>query len=362
MKILYDHQIFSHQRYGGISRYFTNLINLGSKDPDIDVKVGFVTSKNEYFPKPFDFISKRLSKKLYKRVISINKAKSRHLLKSYDFDIFHPTYYQSYFLPFLDKKPFVLTVFDMMPELFPEYFPSDFNDISRKKVITQKADKIIAISNQTKNDLVNLLSIEEEKISVVHLSNDLNPELVPLKNYKIPENYLLYVGTRKHYKNFPRFLKSIAPIIKKNKNLNIVLAGGGELEAQEKEQLQELGILNKTFLFCNLTNDLLALLYKKAKVFIFPSLYEGFGIPILEAFSNNCPVVLSDTPVFKEIAKEGACYFDPTSEESMEFEIEKVLNDTDYRNEITKNATLVLKDFTPEKTYTETLKVYKSLL
>lgn len=360
MKILYDHQIFSHQKFGGVSRYFTNLIKMGNKDNNIELKLGLITSRNEYMPRPLDFISKRLGKKSYKRIISINKAASKRLLNDFNFDIFHPTYYHPYFLPHLKNKPFVLTIFDMMPELFPEFYPSNFSDISRKKILVSKADRIIAISHQTKKDLVRLLSVDEEKISVVHLNSDLTFNTKKTSNYRIPKNYLLYVGTRNFYKNFPLFLKALQPIL--DNDIKLVLAGGGELDKNEKQLLKELNIHSKTIHFNKLNNDLLSTLYKNAKAFIFPSLYEGFGIPILEAFSCNCPVILSDIEVFKEIAQDGANYFDPRSEESIRESIKITLGNKEFREKKVESGKKILEKYSPEKTYNDTIEVYKTLM
>lgn len=361
MKILYDHQIFSHQRFGGVSRYFTNLINHADKNKNIETKLGLVTSKNEYMPKSFDFISKRLGKKLYKRIISINKKKSKRLLENYNYDVFHPTYYNPYFLPFLKDKPFVLTVHDMMPELFPEFYPSDFSDIVYKKLLVKKASKIIAVSNQTKNDLIKLLSVDEKKISVVHHCVNLKSKQIKNHNYKIPKNYLLYVGSRILYKNFTTFIKSIAPILIKHSDLKLVLAGGGEITESEKKLICKLNLKSNIVHFKNFDDHLLSLLYTNAKAFIFPSLYEGFGIPILESFSNHCPVLLSDTPVFKEIAEDNCLYFDPKSEESIRDKIQNILEDDKLRKKLIKKGLTRLSNFTPDKTFFNTLDVYKSI-
>ncbi len=137
--------------------------------------------------------------------------------------------------------------------------------------------------------------------------------------------------------------------------------GGGKFSNYEIEQFKELGISKQVLQF-NLDDDSLAYFYKNALAFIFPSLYEGFGIPVLESFACGCPVVCSNVSSLPEIAGEAACYFDPYSEESIKNSVVKILTDSNLREELINKGYEQLKKFSWQKTAEQTKKIYESVL
>jgi glycosyltransferase involved in cell wall biosynthesis len=363
MKIFYDYQIFSDQKYGGISRYFFELIN--NKRYRINSKLLILYSNNFYLNQIKKYDVKYLSKinfkgksliiSLINKIYSIKKIKN----KSADYDIFHPTYYNPYFLKYINNKPFVLTVYDMIHEKYRgTYFNDKDETIKNKKILLDKASKIIAISENTKKDIINYYNIPKNKIEVIYLANSLNPKNVILK-MKTPFKYLLYVGNRSGYKNFNFFIKSVAPIL--SKNLKVFCAGGNEFNLQEIEFLKKLNIID--FVEQKNVNDReLVYLYKNAEVFIFPSLYEGFGIPILEAFSCGCPVILSMSSSFPEVGGGAVEYFNLNDEKSLLISIKKILNNLNYREDLIKRGYKQLKKFSWDYTVKKTKKVYEEVL
>src|SRR5690606_2346406 len=229
-------------------------------------------------------------------------------------DIFHPTYYDAYFLSLL-KRPFVLTVHDLTHEIYPEFFPQNDPFITHKREVIAKADHIIAISHSTAKDLQEVFGIAEKKISVIyhgyykgHIQED--------TDFPLPARYLLYVGDRAGYKNFTRFITAVAPLLRQDKELFVICAGGGEFRLAERELFYRNGI-SENILQRSATDPQLNNMYQKAIMFVYPSLYEGFGLPILEAFSNNCPVAMSDSSCFPEVGGNAVIYFDPYSPEDM---------------------------------------------
>ena len=188
MKIFYDHQIFELQNHGGISRYFYELVNNYKSSGNIDFILSLRESDN-YYLSSNSFFNKIIKNKhtysnflpelsfygklkLYKALrkfrfikdsTRVNYKFTIDNLKKQDFDIFHPTYYDKYFLNFIRNKPFVLTVFDMIHELYPEYFPSNFEFSSIRRELVLKAAKIITISESVKKDIVSILNIKEKK-------------------------------------------------------------------------------------------------------------------------------------------------------------------------------------------------------
>lgn len=367
MIIFYDHQIFTFQRYGGISRYFYELINLLKNNEDTVIETPFILSNNYYISnnkkniRHINFLPHQEFRGKNRLMSIFNKRSSIINFKKQKFDIFHPTYYDPYFLKYIGNKPFILTVHDMIHEKFSEMFDRSDKTSIQKKILIQKANKIIAISNNTKKDLMEILNVDESKIEVIYLGNSMFPKNNLILNIDIPQNYILFVGSRSGYKNFDRFIRAVFPLLHKDKNLYVVCAGGGKFQKKEYEFLKQLNILKQVIQF-DVNDDILAYLYKNALVFVFPSLYEGFGIPVLEAFTCKCPLVCSNTSSLPEIADGGAVYFDPYDEDSITNAIVNVLENKNIRNNIIKNGTKRLKNFSWRKTATKTKELYQEVL
>jgi glycosyltransferase involved in cell wall biosynthesis len=286
-------------------------------------------------------------------------------LEKGDFDIFHPTGYNPYFLEYI-KKPSVLTVYDMIHEKFPELYPKkDPTKIWKQKVI-ERADSIIAISKNTKQDIIQSYDIEPDRISVVYLGNPLEQALHNSNHkqfHKTPwlsSKYILFVGSRERYKNFQYFVSSITPLLQKHEDLYLFCAGGGRFTPAEKKQFIKLNILSKVHYF-SINDEMMIDLYKNAQAFVFPSLYEGFGLPVLEAFSCGCPLIVSQTSSLSEIAGDAARYIDPYDEISIVDGVESLLNESKYREELIRKGYERQKLFSWEKTARETKKVYENI-
>jgi len=389
MKILYDHQIFYRQNYGGVSRYFCEIMNQFSKDPDIcfNLALRFVLNDNlAQFPQLNEYWSGRynglynnlfvslLQKKIRFNALNFglnflinNRGESIRLLKKQDFDIFHPTYYEPYFLKYLQKKNFVLTVYDMIHEIFPEYFkPDDQTRVWKKKLI-ENAGVVIAISENTKKDIIKFTNVDSNLVQVLHLGNPFELHNEPPHvnaSSDIPvfgKPYLLFVGDRSRYKNFDFFIESVAELLVEQEELQVVCAGSSPFTEKEKKLLKNLNILHKVHQI-KINDATLKYLYKNTRAFIFPSRYEGFGLPILEAFSCGCPVIVSNSSSLPEIGGDGAIYFDPCNKESIICAVETVLSNEKYREDLIKKGSERLKFFSWEKTAESTKKVYNNLL
>jgi len=381
MKVLFDSQIFDSQKYGGISRYFSELFKNFNNREDIKYKLPIRNSENEYLKniKPFSdmaitsriFSSLKGRSFLYKIFDLFDKKSNKNLLKrelkKQDFDIFHPTYYSTYFLKYLKNKPFVLTVYDMIHEKYPQYFLLDFNKtILNKKELIKKANKIIAISENTKKDIIDLYGIPEDKIQVIYLGNSMiKTQNKSINIPEIPEKYILFVGARDGYKNFTFFIKSISSILRNDRRMNVVVAGGysGKNIFSKKENIlfKELDI-DKQIIHYSINDEVLAYLYQNAMCFVFPTLYEGFGIPVLEAFACDCPVIVSNTSSLPEVGGNAVEYIDPTNSLSILNSIEKVIQNKELRKEMIKKGQDQLRKFSWEKTAKETLSLYSDIL
>lgn len=347
-KVLYSHDIFSTQFVGGISRYIYELYIRNE-----NAKIATLYSENLYLgtnKKRKDFRGKG-------RLVScINELAERLALAQEKFDIYHLSYYKNLYKP--KYTPLVVTIHDMIHELYADsYFAKDTKTSKLKRLNCQQADGIIAISEQTKSDLIQIFEIPEEKIQVIYHGHSLRESHGTIS---LPDSYVLFVGGRSGYKNFKNFVYAFEILHKKYPHLQ-ALCVGAPFNATESQLLAELN-LDKTFTSIQAKENDLYTIYNKALCFVFPSFYEGFGIPILEAFFAKCASALSDIAVFREIADSSALYFDPHNPESIASTIETLLNNKDLKRTLIANATKRLELFSWDKTYQQTLHFYNTLI
>lgn len=323
MRILYDYQIFQWQRVGGISNSFINLIQnlpstaefqIGIKDSDnvhlkesglvqvrpFSSEQNFLTNRY-FYGKGYLF---RWFSAIFPSINSreVNRKYSIDLLKSGQFDVFHPTFFEDYFLPYLNGTPYVFTVHDMITEKFKT---GDILQTNNKKTLVDRASHIIAVSNNTKQDLMDIFNVPESKITVIYHGAS---EIMPSKDFVVGvDKYILFVGQRGGYKNFIPMVKSLLPVLERHQDIKIICTGA-DFSLQERSLFKENGLQDRVIHKSPSDAELRAL-YANALCFVFPSLYEGFGIPILEAWKCGCPVILNKKSCFPEIAKDAAVFF-----------------------------------------------------
>ncbi len=382
MKVLYDPQAFDMQTHGGVSRCFAELY--AHRPAFVDASISIKETNNVYlkdlgFPEAGDVYKHFLCAKdtklkhfLFKLTYNlkygkfsrwdkrplINQYETESVIKKGDFDIFHPTFFDDYFLPFLGKKPFVITVHDMIPEIFS----MDHSQAKQKLAVIPKAAHIIAVSGQTKKDLVHIMNVPEEKVSVVYHGADEEP-YIPSSTAPFAEEYILYVGTRYEYKNFKAFCKSCIGILKRHPQLKIVCTGV-PFSPEEIQLFESLGIKDRMVHRFVQTRQELFDLYHYAITFVYPSKYEGFGIPILEAYKADCPVMLNRASCFPEIAGDAAVFFDLNSEKSdFEEQFETLYRLTgDERGELIQRQRERMKLYSWSKSAAQLADVYKDVL
>lgn len=360
-KILYDNQMFTFQRFGGVTRYFADLIyNLPADEFSASVPMYFCenhyvvnTYGKEYAALNFP-ANYRLRRRLYQIV---NRHYAWKALQMGEYDIFHPTYYSPYFLGTLKRrnKPFVLTIHDMTFERYPQDVLIYDRTIPHKKLLISKADHIIAVSENTKRDIVELLGTDPAKISVVH--HGYRP--VIYKAQQLFDRYILYVGERKGYKNFYQWLSAIRPLLVADPALKVVCTGNA-FTRSELDLFKKWGV-SESIIHCSASDAELASLYSHALCFVFPSHYEGFGIPILEAFSNGCPICISDASCFPEVAGDAALYFNPNDAQSMQDTLRELITKSSLRDELRQKGFERVKEFSLERMVQETCDVYRKI-
>lgn len=361
MKILYDYQGLTLQKYGGISRYFFELAERINQYDGVELKVAGVFSFNYYFR---NYIHMPMWKK---KVLSHYPQFSDHVnklavcLNSFRADIIHPMYYDPYILSGHKKGKLVVTIHDMIYEIYGNQMKDAEQVIQNKKAHVFAADHIIAVSECTKKDILRFYpEIPEEKITVIYHGNSLvysHDNFVPVD---LPDHYILFMGQRGLYKNFNLFVEAASRLMKNDPTLHIVAGGGGPFSDEEKALLDQLGIANRVIQI-GYTDEQLPTVYHNAEFFVFPSKYEGFGIPILEAWACECPICISDASCFPEVAKDAALYFNPESADEIECAMKELLSNDILKKELISKGTKYLKEYNWDKTAAETFEVYKKI-
>ena len=365
MKIAYDYEIFWKQKkFGGISRYFTNLIKYSCRNEKLKIKV----FSNLYFSEYISSLPDHLiegSKINYIPPLSgkimefYTKQSSNSKLLKFDPDIIHRTYFSNNF-SIKTKSKLVITVYDLIHEIF-----SDNQKIRPKQKAINLADKIICISNNTKNDLINIYNIEPSKISVIYLGHEhMNINTLPSKNsiQNLYSPYILFTGSRKKYKNFDFFLNAFSKSKKLMQDFNIVLFGGEDITIQEIKKFKDLSYKENQIVQIKGNDSTLINLFNNAMAFIFPSLYEGFGLPLIESMYLNCPVICSNIKTFTEIAEDSVEYFDPKNYESLITSIDKVVYSNEYSKVLIKKGRERASKFPWINCASETNNIYQTLI
>lgn len=365
IKVLFDNQIYKTQNFGGISRYFSELMKGVNISKDFQSLPKKFYSSNEHLrlngQTHYNWFedTPRFRGKIRIKNYLIRKEEKRiiKLAEKGDYNVFHPTYYDSLFINYIPQsKPVVVTIYDMIHELY-------FKDLvipAYKKSLISRSELIIAISQNTKQDILNLYpEIAESKIKVVYLGSSLTVSNIEPKK-ELPSAYILFVGNRWTYKNFIWFVNSVAPFLIKEK-LNLLCAGAGIFNNMELALFAKLNLINQVHYFPINNDDDLVALYKNALCFVFPSLYEGFGIPILEAFSCRCPVILANASCFPEIAGDAALYFDTDNPESLVEQLGKIIYDKELADNIREAGFERNKLYSWDKMVQQHLEIYKSI-
>ncbi|MBN7813507.1 glycosyltransferase family 4 protein [Algoriphagus sp. H41] len=365
MKVAFDGQIFGMQKYGGISRYFARLAE-ELEQQKIQTRVYAGYHINSYLKGEGSLVKGQYLDRYPKRTIRMFR-KWNGIRASLASGIFGPDIvHETYFSPkatLKGKGPTVVTVYDMIQELFPERFSPSQIHTEEKRAALARADHIISISHNTKKDLCELFGTAPEKVSVTHLAAD--PVLKT--DFKKKETagekpYFLYVGLRLDYKNFRLLAQAFAASERLMRDFRIMAFGGGGFNPSELEEYSRMGFKEGQLVSRGGSDEDLAQCYANAMAFVYPSLYEGFGIPPLEALSYSCPVVSSNSSSIPEVLGDAALYFDPFSQEELTRQLEKIAYEAQTRADLIKVGDARVTQFSWGKTAEETKAIYRNIL
>jgi glycosyltransferase involved in cell wall biosynthesis len=351
--------ILTTQRYGGVSRYIIELATGISKSPEWCVKIGSPLYQNDYLYENRKALNHRgvhISK--YRRgFLNLNEwlvnLIHRDLLSNSD--IIHETHY-NYTRLRKGRKGRVSTFYDMMTESL--WSNSEAKEVKAKTA--EHSDRIIAISESTKTDIVRHLGTDPDKIEVIYLSSSIVPVKERLSLVPDPP-YLLWVGNRMGYKNFDQFVVALGRSNAFKSDFALVCAGGPPLNAEEQEMLADQQIGTERVIHCRPNEQELASLYSNAETLIYPSKYEGFGLPPLEAMTCNCPVIASNSTSIPEITGDAAILVDPDQPDDIAAAIDRVCGDEGLRHQLARRGIHRAAQFSWQRCTDSHLELYDSL-
>ncbi len=266
----------------------------------------------------------------------------------------------------------VVTIHDLIFMRYPEYFPQIDRWVYKKKfkAATEMADKVVAICEQTKTDLIELLGCPEEKIQVVHQScspdfysrkEDAGLEAIRAK-FELPEYYILYVGALEERKNALSLVKAFSRLKDHIPHELILVGRGKEYKKQIEKEIINQGLQLRVKILETVENDDLPAIYQAASLFVLPSFFEGWGVPIVEALFSETPVITSKGSCFPESAGEYSQFVDPHSIEDIADNIEKVLFDEELQKEMIYHGRIHAEKFHWKNTSANLMELYKGLL
>lgn len=368
ISVIYDYQAFAMQKQGGISRYFANIISGLNTRSEVEATLAIQNAENVYLEeilsmqvasplKISDYCARGLSLEINER--RNQRAAIRALRQHPLSTVFHPTYFDPYSIPKLRTTPMVVTVHDMIYELFPDKI-HDEKLIENKKIMIQEAAHIITVSHSTQKDLVNFFPEAASKSSVIYHGTSFSCHKesgTPL----FDGLYLLFVGNRGEYKNFDLFLRAFAVIVQDIPDLKLLCVGGGPFSSHENNLIAKFGLQDKVK--HSFANEMqLKNLYAHCQLFVFPSLYEGFGLPVLEAMACGAVCAISSTSSLPEVGGFAAEYFNPESTESICETIINLLKDCRRREQLREAGYMQIKSFSWQNSVDKHLDVYRRLV
>lgn len=365
IEVLIDDQIFLMHARGGISRYFAELLREFDAHPEWGVNALTTVwySPNQHLrevdPGVRDLPFRELSRswKVAKRLARYPSAVRQRRVAP---DVVHFTYYDPRQLAAFPGVPKVVTVHDMVPELLPADLVDGEPHMAKREFVAA-ADAIICVSESTRDDLFDVWGPITDRPVIVtgHATSDrFHPQVAPAD---LGYRYLLHVGSRDHYKNFPLLMTAYGGSAAQAAGVRLLAVGGGPLTEAELDLAATLGITDDLI---QLTADEADLpgLYRGAELFVFPSLFEGFGMPVLEAMATGTPAVLADIPVFHEVAGDAACYYSPEDPWALRAELDRLLSDPTDRARLATAGVQRAADYSWRRTALATAELYRQLV
>src|ERR1017187_5245189 len=365
MRVFYDHQAFSLQNAGGMSRYFYEIMKFMTTVPDVQTELLLGISGTVY---PFRSLppSKARVTQLREslppgmlRYVANEVLGNFAALSRGTMDIYHLTLYMR--MPMVRARRVLATHCDCTHERFPHLFPDAKKILWARRMLFPKMDAIICISQSVQRDLVDFYGVDPAKTRVIYLGVSplpLSPEDANTLRQRVRREYLLYVGMRASFKNFDGLLRAFYETGLKD-SMDLLVLGGGPLTPDEKDLIGKWKMSASVIIVPRVSDGLLAEAYAGATLFVYPSWSEGFGFPPLEAMMLGCPVLATNRSSVPEICHDAPFYFDPGDQESFNSALLRAVHNDDERKQAVARGRLVAAQYSWEKCGDQTLALYR---
>jgi len=355
----------------GIGTYILNLI-LGIAELDQENRYLLFTSPQRQTPLPelphnFQQVPEAAEIYSVRELIALSWQLTRRRV-----DLFHATHYV---LPAIVPCRSVVTIHDIIHLLFPDFLPNRFAEIYARLMIRRslvRSDRVIAVSKNTRTDLLDAFGVGSSKIEVIHNGvesqyfGEPNRDQVKtrLQDLGLDLGYVLFVGNPKPHKNLDRVIQAYGAAREQmERPVPLVCVGAradGDLKIRQRAE--HLGIAEHVQLMGHVDADLLLALYRGAGLFVYPTLYEGFGLPVVEAMASGVPVITSNNSALREVAEGYAHLVSPLDTDEIARAIAHCLNDAEHRESLIKLGKRRARDFQWSRAAQRTLEVYNEVL
>jgi glycosyltransferase involved in cell wall biosynthesis len=365
MRIFFDHEAFNSKAYGGGGRVFCDLIAALTDLPNCEVD-WFAGAYRT--PLPLRSVARNCRHFYGLRTPPLGPLRrmiepavepiGRWCLDHSGADVYHLTYYHP--LKSRRKIARVITIHDMIHERFPQYFPGDPTTGNRRAALRDAA-AVVCVSAATRDRLLELYPETAEKTSVILSASSLQLPAGAPPPRAGEKPYVLYVGNRGRYKNFGLLLEACSRLAGFGPDFTLKCFGGEKLSPDEQKVLAERGLASSVEQFAG-DDAMLAGLYRDAICLVYPSLEEGFGLPLLEGMNCGCALLASRIPPFEEVAAEAAIYFDPTSVEELTGRLREMIEQPEQRQELIRAGTRRAALFSWKRCAAEYYEVYSRVV
>ncbi len=362
MRVRFDDQVFIMQGRGGIARYFVELIRgfTGSPELGVQPQLGWRWIRNGH----------ALEAGLGRELRVPGGVRARHVLRLANrtadvrrpvSDLMHPTFYDASYLSRRSTPPIVVTIYDMIPELFPDLL-SKGRPWRRprmcKREYVRRATLVLCISESTRRDLLRIYGSIDAPTIVTHLGVSHRFAPGALRPSWCPGRYVLFLGNRGGYKDFRVAIESFAELAPGQRGTALVAVGGGTFTAAEEVLISRWGLRDQVFQR-DASDEELPGVFGGAAAFVFPSRYEGFGLPTLEAMACGTPTVLADSSSHPEVGGDAALYFPPGDSSTLAAQLRRLLSDDALRRDLSEKGLAQAGRFTWQRTAVATADAYR---
>lgn len=359
MRVYMDGTAFMQHRRSGISRYVAELVEAFDRDPSLGIEpvtpYRWITNVHADGSRR-GFRALPLPRRFRRPVL--DRLNRGHARQSGRTDVAHYPLYDDSLLEKATHLRSITTVYDFTFEVFPHLFSDQTSELDLKRRFLEACDVLVCISESTASDLRRFHPQLDKPVFVTPLAvapQFSHPRRSPLRS--LPERYLLHVGNRAQHKNVELLFRAFRVLSERYADLQLVLTGAGL--PGEADHLRRLGIAERTH-FRKLTDAELPTAYHHAAAFVFPSRYEGFGLPLVEAMAAGCPTLISTAPALLEVAGEAAVVVDPDDLDGAIAGLERILGDQRHASDLRAAGRTRAADFTWHRTAQLTARAYRT--